>query len=162
MTKLAERCKVVYETEPENNGWYLFESSDFNKLFETKVLPVSDIIRMAKLITEKAGEYDEQLRQFSDIEFEDGCPVEIELIAADTEENYIGFAMGPVEYSLDFTIKKSKLISIEASIFFGLNNGFIVVNEVPGVLGFKFLQAYAKYVLGELEDKEWVDTDYKY
>lgn len=162
MTKLAERCTVVYEAEPEKNGWYLFENSDFKKLFETDTLPVSDLDRMARIITEKAGEYDEQLRQFSTIEFEEGCFLEITTVCVDTYENYVVFAMGPVEYDFDFEIRKSKLDSIEVKIFLGETNGWLAVHEVPGVLAFKFLQAYAKYVLGELEEKEWVDTDYKY
>lgn len=160
MTKLAERCAVIYEAEPEKNGWYLLTNREFKKLFETDMITVSELLEMAQKITEKVGEFDEQLKHFSSIELEEGCPVE--LIAADNEERYIGFAVGPVEYSLDFTIKKSKLLALEASIFFGLDTGFIEVKEVPGVVGFKFLQAYTKYLLGELEEKEWVDTDYKY
>lgn len=162
MTKLMDRCRVAYETEPEKNGWYTLDNKDFDELFKCDMMSVSDLIRMAQVVTEKAGEYDEQLEDFSNLDFEEGCPVELDLVAADTYEKYVGFAVGPVEYRLEFKIKKSKLESIEASIFLGLNNGFISVSEIPGVLSFKFLQCYAKYLLGELEEKEWVDTDYRY
>lgn len=162
MKKLMDTCNVVYETKPETNGWYTFENRDFEMLFKNTVMPVSDVLRLARIITEKAGEFDEQLEDFSKLCFEDGCPIEIDNVAVDTYENYVVFAMGPVEYDFDFEILKSKLDSLEVKIFLGEVNGWLVVHEVPGVLAFKFLQAYAKYVLGELEDMEWKDPDFEF
>lgn len=153
---------VRYEMQPETNGWYLFSNSDFSKLLKTDMIPVSELIRMVSIIDEKVGKLDKQLTNFSDLDFDEAHLVEITTVCVDTYEEYVVLAMGPVEYDFDFEVSKSKLDSIEIKLFLGEVNGWIEVHEIPGVLAFKFLQDYTKYVLGDLEDKEWVDTDYKY
>ena len=153
----TSRCT---EMHPETNGWYALSSQDFNKILELDMVPVKEVQRMAAELTEKSGDFDEQLADFAAIKFEDGCKIEVAITAIDVEEKYVTVAVGQVEFCFDFIIKKSKLESVKGSIFLGLQNSWITVNEVPGVAAFLFLQAYAKYLLGELEDMEWVDPVY--
>ena len=157
MIKLLDDCHVDYEDQPESNGWYLFSNQQFKKLCVLDMLPVHDLFEMAKVIADKAGDHDDQLRSFANLV---GRESEKNVTILEIEDCEISIAVGEVVFVISPIIKKSKLVDLNARLFLVQMIEMIKVNEVPGYAGFIFLQCFAKYLLGELEDKEWEDPYY--
>ena len=148
-----------YENHPELNGWYLLDNKDYNHLLKMDMLPVKEVTRMAAVMADKAGECDEQLRDFSEIKFDDAPEICVLGVATEEEDDFTAVAVGveDVEYVFTLIVKKSKLDRIKSEILFGSSLGLVNVSEVPGIAAMIFLQSFAKYLIGELEPMEWVD-----